>query len=73
MPLYCGSAGMLPRRVPLDMVYGEPLELSPTATPGKPTDDEVAVAHAAYIKALQSLFDEHKAAFGYGDRQLKIM
>lgn len=28
VPLYLGSAGMLPRQVPMDMCYGEPLELS---------------------------------------------
>ena len=73
VPLYQGSLGMLPQRVPLDMVFGEPLELPPPATPGKPTDEEVVCAHAAYVAALRALFDEHKAEFGFGARQLSVV
>ena len=71
VPSYSGSFGFLPTRVPNDLVLGDPLELQ-CAKPGEPTDGEVQAAHAAYIAALRELFDAHKAAFGYGDRQLVV-
>lgn len=73
LPLYRGSFGMLPRRVPLDMVFGPPIDLPPPATPGKPTDEEVAQAHARYVAALKDLFDKHKTEFGFGTRQLNVV
>jgi 2-acylglycerol O-acyltransferase 2 len=72
IPLYSGSVGVLPRRVPLDVVFGEPLEFEPCAQPGKATDEEVGVALRAYVEALERLFDEHKGSFGYADRKLRI-
>ena len=67
IPLYRGSIGFLPRRVPIDLVMGEPLEYK-CATPGNPTKEEVEAAHAMYIVALTALFDMHKGEFGYADR-----
>lgn len=72
MPLYTGALGFVPKRAPNDLVLGTPIEPRPCATPGQPTDAEVQAAHADYVKALQTLFDEHKAALGYGDRQLVV-
>lgn len=71
VPSYSGICGFLARRVPNDLVLGEPLELQ-CVKPGEPTDGEVQAAHAAYIEALRKLFDDHKAEFGYGDRQLVV-
>lgn len=71
IPLYVGSAGVLPRRVALDLVLGAPLEPR-CATPGWPTDAEVVEAHAQYTAALRALFDEHKARFGIAERELLI-
>ena len=61
----------MPKRQPNDLVFGEPFE-PPCATPGQPTDDEVGAAHAAYIARLRELFDAHKGALGYGDRELIV-
>ena len=72
LPLYAGSFGVLPLRVPLDMVFGAPLELTPPVTPGKPTEEEVAMAHAQYIAALVALFNQQKSAFGYAERELSV-
>lgn len=71
IPLYRGSIGFLAKRVPLNIVVGDPLEFS-CAEPGKPSDSEVTAAHAAYVAALRELFDAHKARFGYADRQLDV-
>jgi len=72
IPLYSGSIGVLPRQVPLNVVFGEPLELAACAQPGKPTDDEVAAALRMYVEALERLFDTNKESFGYGSRKLVI-
>lgn len=37
------------------------------------SDEELKEAHAAYIVAVKKLFDDNKARFGYGDRELQIL
>lgn len=71
IPVYHGHLGFLPKRKPVDVVLGQPLEYE-CATPGSPTEEEVKNAHAAYIAALTLLFNTHKERFGYGDRQLHV-
>ena len=71
MPLYQGALGFVPKRAPNDLVFGTPIEPA-CAIPGQPTDAEVQAAHAAYVVALKALFDTHKAALGYGERELVI-
>lgn len=58
-------------RRPTDLVFDEPFEPA-CATPGRPTDAEVAAAHAEYIARLRRLFDDHKDSFGFEDRQLLV-
>ncbi|CAE8697401.1 unnamed protein product, partial [Polarella glacialis] len=72
IPLYRGLVGFLPKRVPVNLVFGAPLELPICSVPGAPSDAEVVAAHAIYVKALQVLFDAEKGRFGYGDRQLAV-
>lgn len=72
IPLYRGLIGVLPKRKPVDVVLGTPIE-PVCAVPGSPSDDEIVAAHGAYVTALRRLFDEHKAEFGYGDRQLEVV
>ena len=71
MPRYQGSFGFVPKRAPNDLVFGEPF-YPDCATPGEPTDAEVSAAHAAYIGRLHALFNEHRGALGYGDRNLVV-
>jgi diacylglycerol O-acyltransferase 2, plant len=71
MPLYRGSFGFMPKRRPVDLVFGEPIE-PVLASPGAPTDAEVQAMHATYVVALKQLFDRHKGSLGYGDRELTV-
>ena len=38
----------------------------------QPTADDVAHWHGRYVAALQAIYDDHKARFGYGDRELDL-
>lgn len=89
IPIFCGRWGLPgPRRVPVRIVFGEPLSFPKTVArkedkrslhPGSPkglrevTDQEVKDVHAAYMTALRKLFDDNKAKFGYPDRELRIL
>merc|ERR1711971_1504255 len=72
IPIYKGHCGVLPLRKPIDLVFGEPLQLLTCATPGAPTSDEIVAAHAAYVEALRHVFNCHKDSFGYGKRTLTV-
>ena len=67
-----GVMRLLPRRVPVDVVLGEPLALPACATPNEPTEAEVDAAHQKYLAALRRL-EEHKSRFGFADRELKVV
>jgi len=56
------SAGLLPRRVPLNVVVGAPL-----ATPviAQPTPEQVDEWHGRYVAALRTLYEAHANRF-YG-------
>ena len=38
----------------------------------EPTKEDVDKWHAIYVQELKALYDEHKAHFGYGDRELHL-
>mmetsp|Transcript_15331 Transcript_15331/g.24978 ORF Transcript_15331/g.24978 Transcript_15331/m.24978 type:complete len:322 (-) Transcript_15331:323-1288(-) len=70
--LYSGPFGLpIPFRVPLNMVFGEPI--SYPATDGKPSKELVDKVHEEYCQSLVRLFDEHKSAYGYASRTLVIL
>ena len=72
LPIFAGFplCPLLPRTdVPLHSVLGAALELPRIDDPSK---EDVERWHAAYMRALEQLFDEHKAQFGYGDRKLNF-
>ena len=71
MPRYQGTFGFMPKRQAMDLVFGEPFE-PPCKEPGLPTDEEVVAGHALYVKKLKALFDAHKEALGFGDRELVV-
>lgn len=70
VPLYKGSFGALPKRTPVNVVLGAPLEVGQK---DEPSAEDVATAHEAYMAALKALFDQHKAAYGVADRELSIL
>jgi len=70
LPLFWGTwfCPLLPRRdVALNTVFGDALELPRIP---EPTAEQVAQYHEQYMAALEAVFEEHKAQFGYADRKL---
>ena len=78
IPLYWGRLGLyivpspvgFPRRVPQQIVFGDPIRFE---TQASPTKEYVAACHAQFVDALERLFDAHKAEFGYADRSLEVL
>ncbi|XP_031474204.1 diacylglycerol O-acyltransferase 2 [Nymphaea colorata] len=60
----------IPKRNPMYVVVGKPIEVKKTV---QPTKEEVDEVHGKFIAALQELFDKHKGKAGQPDLQLKIV
>ena len=72
LPAFCGwwAFPLLPRPDgALNTVVGAVLDLPKIE---EPADTDVETWHRTYIEALTSVFDTHKAQFGYADRTLII-
>eukprot|EP00656_Telonema_subtile_P002994 TRINITY_DN11379_c0_g1_i3.p1 TRINITY_DN11379_c0_g1~~TRINITY_DN11379_c0_g1_i3.p1 ORF type:complete len:320 (+),score=62.47 TRINITY_DN11379_c0_g1_i3:49-1008(+) len=57
------------RKVPQDVVFGEPIILEAIK---EPSQEQVQAVHRQYQAALMRLFEERKAEFGCADRVLKV-
>lgn len=70
--LFFGRFGLLPHKLALGVVFGAPLEVEHVPDIAK-DDPRVLAAHARYVEALRTLWETHKAEFGYGpDETLSI-
>lgn len=65
MPLW---THLIPIPHPINVVVGEPIHFS-----GKTDPASVDECHARYLKALQDLYDEHKAKYGYEHVPLELL
>jgi 1-acyl-sn-glycerol-3-phosphate acyltransferase len=60
---------LLPFREPITIVFGAPCRLPQIADPDHAT---VLKWHAEYVKAVVSLYEQHKESCGYGDVRLVV-
>ena len=73
IPFSSGLFGtMCPLPTKLTVCFGEPISWTPKVK-GEPTREEINAAHADYMVAIKALFDKHKGALGYGDRELTLV
>jgi len=61
------SFGVLPRRVPVTVVVGAPVEPEGGVAHGVPTTEQIQKHHAKYAEALVELFERHKLEYGLGE------
>ena len=75
IPFFWGRfGGPMPYAKRLTLAIGKPILVPKPSEPGAMPDPALVEAkHAEYIAAVKALFEEHKAAAGYGDRQLEIV
>ena len=59
-----------PRRVPVTLCLGEPIECPKMAEPSK---DDINLYHAQMVAGFQQVFDQHKEAYGWGGKVLTIV
>ena len=73
LPIAVGYFGTLcPLPVKTSVAFGKPLTF-PVKEKGNPTKEELIKAHAMFCEELTNLFDTHKRALGYRDRELEII
>ena len=70
IPLLYGEYGLLPYRVPVTLVFGEPIA---TVKTPEPTDEQLNAMHQQYMNALTALFNTHKGDLGYGADELELL
>lgn len=68
IPIFWGRSvmsynwGFLPKRKPINVVTGPPIEIQEFRAKGLQGDDLINAVHEAYIKGLRDLFDDYKDA-----------
>jgi len=63
----------IPQRTPFHMCLGRPCPVKKLEPSDVGFDAEVARVHAAYKAELQAIYEQHKAQFGYGERELVFL
>lgn len=61
----------IPRRCQITMVYGNPIIVE-KAKNGEPTQEQIDNLHEEILAGIRHCFEEHKAALGWGDRELEF-
>lgn len=59
-----------PKRVPVTLALGEPIHCPLTQ---EPTKEEIHAYHAKMVAGFEAVFNQHKAAYGWSGKKLKIV
>lgn len=71
MFIYWGRFGLpLPRRVNITMLFGRPIPVQQVA---EPTAAQIDALHEEYLNAIETLFNTHKAALGWGHKTIRFV
>ena len=71
-PYFTGIGGFLqlPRRKPITVVFGSPIQVEKD---DNPSDEKVKQVHKQFYSELVKLFEKHKEQYGHGDYTLKVL
>ena len=61
------SFGLLPKRLPLTVVVGKPINVEEFGIPPggcQPTQEQIDTVHEAYLKALRDIYDKYNPIYG---------
>ena len=64
------SFGILPKRLPLTVVVGKPINLEEFGIPPggcQPTNEQIDRVHEEYLKRLRNIYDEYNPIYGRKD------
>ena len=82
IPIFWGAYGTnMPHPVKITLAIGNPIKVPKPPPPStdknapkwEPDPELVARLHAEYVAEVKALFERHKAAAGYADRELKVV
>jgi len=74
VPVFWGVGGTpMPLRTTISFAVGAPMKVPPNPDNTRPDESLVDEYHAKYCDALKALFDQHKVAAGYADRELQVL
>jgi len=59
-----------PHRVPVTICVGEPVNCPKISDP---TKEDIEIYHSMLLKKYANLFEQHKEAYGWGDKELKFV
>ena len=59
-----------PRRIPLAVCLGDPIVCIRT---DNPTQEQINSCHEKLLEGYRKVFDTHKVAYGYADKELKFV
>ena len=65
-PLLNGRMIIIPRRAPVTVVVGAPVEVEGGSVES-PTKEAIQRHHAKYVTALAELYEKHKSEYGHGE------
>ena len=67
------SFGILPKRLPLTVVVGKPINVEEFGIPSggcQPTQEQIDRVHEEYLKRLRDIYDEYNPIYGRKDMPL---
>jgi hypothetical protein len=74
MVLFYGRLGLpIPFEIPMTYALGHAIETSHWGSPKNPAPEVVDFVHNTFKAGLVRAFDDHKTAYGWGDRTLKLV
>lgn len=63
----------IPYRTNITMLFGAPIKIQKMDAGKQITQADIDAVHSKLLKAMETLFDEHKSALGWGHRKIRFV